>query len=372
MNIKRIKISGFKSIADIKLNELTPYSVFAGANGSGKSNFFDALQFVGAVVRFGAKLALLQFNGYNQIHCFKHSGNKARTFKASFDVEINDKAIAYDLIIYDMDKEPKIEEHLKVNNNVLMSRKKSEPPKIKIKDKFQAIGDFFPHDASSLMFLSPIFPLYGFFSNIRVYRFDPLGAKQPDNFNANSSELDEHGHNIATMLAVLEKNDAIREQILEYMELLVPSLEKISTKKQKLNTQQTIIRFKEEGTKAYFSANLISDGTIYALCVMTAVLSRSEKVGMTLIEEPERGIHPKAISELCELMRDKANLKHPIFVTTHSESVVRSSQADELWLVNKIDGKTEFKNAARSSQDLNGLNLDEAWLMNMFGGGLPW
>ena len=46
MNIKQIRISGFKSIVDMELNELTPYSVFAGANGSGKSNFFDALKFV--------------------------------------------------------------------------------------------------------------------------------------------------------------------------------------------------------------------------------------------------------------------------------------------------------------------------------------
>jgi AAA15 family ATPase/GTPase len=39
MNSKQIKISGFKSIADIELNELAPYSIFAGANSSGKSIF---------------------------------------------------------------------------------------------------------------------------------------------------------------------------------------------------------------------------------------------------------------------------------------------------------------------------------------------
>lgn len=39
MNSKQIKISGFKSIADIELNELAPYSIFASANGSGKSIF---------------------------------------------------------------------------------------------------------------------------------------------------------------------------------------------------------------------------------------------------------------------------------------------------------------------------------------------
>ena len=133
-----------------------------------------------------------------------------------------------------------------------------------------------------------------------------------------------------------------------------------------------MIKFKEEGTKAHFPANLISDGTIYALCIMTAVLSRAKKHGITLIEEPERGLHPKGIEALVDLMRQNASIEHPVFVTTHSESLVRASKVSELWLVNKLEGKTVAKNAAQSSAALDGLNLDTAWLMNMFDGGLPW
>jgi predicted ATPase len=105
---------------------------------------------------------------------------------------------------------------------------------------------------------------------------------------------------------------------------------------------------------------------------MTAVLSRSNQLGLTIIEEPERGIHPKAIAELVSLMRENAQVEHPVFVTTHSESIVRSSKAQELWLVNKEAGKTQLKNAAASATDLGDLNLDTAWLMNFFDGGLPW
>jgi predicted ATPase len=105
---------------------------------------------------------------------------------------------------------------------------------------------------------------------------------------------------------------------------------------------------------------------------MAAVLSRSRGYGLTLIEEPERGIHPKAIAELVQLMRDNATPEHPVLVTTHSESVVRASKREELWLVNKADGKTTVKNAAQNSGDLGSLGLDTAWLMNLFDGGLPW
>lgn len=71
MKIKRIRISGFKSIADLSLEQVTPYSIFAGANGAGKSNLADALAFVGAIIESGATKAIRQFNGFASIHCYK-------------------------------------------------------------------------------------------------------------------------------------------------------------------------------------------------------------------------------------------------------------------------------------------------------------
>lgn len=366
MNIKQIKISGFKSIADIELNELAPYSVFAGANGSGKSNFFDSLKFISTVISLGATQALRKFNGYGHVHCFKRK-SLARTFSASFDLVLGDQQIQYQLKIHDMDKEPKLQEQLSLDNIVRMSRKDGEVIFHDVNEEVNHLK--FPSDKSALMIVDH--PLCELLGNIVVYRFDPIGAKEPDSSGTDQGELEEYGRNLATMLAGLEKDNDIREQIIEWMELLVPGLEKVATERQKLDAS-TVIKFKEEGTKANFPANLISDGTIYALCIMTAVLSRSKSLGMTLIEEPERGIHPKAITELVNLMRDNANSEHPIFVTTHNESLIRVSKPNELWLVDKREGKTQIDNTPKNFIAQDGLKLDEAWLMNMFGGGLPW
>jgi len=368
MHINKIKISGFKSIADIELNDLTPYSVFAGANGAGKSNFFDALKFMSTVVSFGATQALRQFSGYEHVHCFKHLEDKARTFSAEIEVQHEaHKYLTYHLKIHDMDNQPKLEEKLWLIDELVVNREKEKDFIIKRKPKEQEVVDF-PNELSSLM-LNSNSQLYRYFKNIKIYRFDPVAAKESS--SADNSELDTQGRNIASILSVLEKDTEIREQIIEWMELLVPSLENISTERSRLDAR-TVIKFKEAGIKANFPAHLISDGTIYALCIMTAVLGRSKQAGMTLIEEPERGIHPQAIGELVNLMRENANPNHSIFITTHSESVVRHSKAEELWLMNKINGKTEFKNAAKEFSDLGDLNLDKAWLMNMFDGGLPW
>ncbi len=372
MNIKEIRVSGYKSVADVSLKELSPYSVFAGPNGSGKSNFVDALTFVGAVIESGANSAIRRFNGFSQIHCYKFRAERARRFEFFLSADIDGRSTEYTLRIHDMDTSPQLEESLKIEGDTIMERHRGRPPTIRHPQRLDQNIELpnYPDEMSALMMMSDRY-LYDYLLNIRVFRFDPLGAKTPDESNADASELHPHGHNVATMLATLESNADIRSQIIDWLELIVPGMTGVSTDQQKLNGG-TVIKFKEEGTKAFFPANLISDGTIYALCIMTAVLSRARKIGMTFIEEPERGLHPKAIEQLVSLMRENAATEHPVFITTHSESVVRASNIDELWLVNKSDGKTTIKAAASRQLDLQGMNLDTAWLTNLFDGGLPW
>jgi len=370
VNIEQIHLKGFKSIANISLNNAAPFSVFAGANGSGKSNFADGLSFFGAVIQRGAVQALRDYGGYAHIHCFRHRAEKARTASLEIKISIGEQIHHYFIKLFDMDKSPLIEEKLEVDGKLVFHRKKGQPPAVNnAEGEPESLPDY-PNNMSALIIFGRS-PIYSLLTNIKVFRFDPFAAKEPDDSTADATALDVRGRNVATLLSVLEKDAEIREQILEWVELLVPGLEKITTEKQRLDGT-TVITFKEEGLKARFPAKLISDGTIYALCILTAMMSRSGELGMTIIEEPERGIHPKAIAQLVTLMREKAQCEHPVFVTTHSESVIRSCQQDELWLANKIEGKTQLKHVSALNLDLGELNLDQAWLMNLFDGGLPW
>jgi len=372
MRIDSIQVSGFKSVADMKLNGLEPFSVFAGPNGSGKSNLMDALSFASAVVESGAVKALRQFRGFPQVHSYKLQRRNARTFGFTMRATLDGKALVYVLKVHDMDTVPQLDESLTVDGKKILERKKGSEPQISSEGSDKSITiEKWPQDMSALLFTQEEFNFYDYLTNVEVFRFDPMGAKEPDGSSADTTALHPNGHNVATMLATLEKDDDFRTQVMEWMSLLVPGMEQVRAEPDRLSGG-TVIKFKEEGTKAHFPANLISDGTIYALCIMTAVLSRAKKHGITLIEEPERGLHPKGIEALVDLMRQNASIEHPVFVTTHSESLVRASTVDELWLVNKLEGKTVAKNAAQSSAALDGLNLDTAWLMNMFDGGLPW
>ena len=46
--LTRLKVSGFKNLIDVDI-PFGPFTCVAGANGTGKSNLFDAIQFLSAL-----------------------------------------------------------------------------------------------------------------------------------------------------------------------------------------------------------------------------------------------------------------------------------------------------------------------------------
>ena len=362
--IRRLKIENFKSIDSLEVKGLAPFSVFAGANGSGKSNFFDALDFVSLFVRGGLEIALREHGGFTNIHSKKREGADSKTF--SFEIEcdlLEQQEVYYSLSINDLDSEPGIREELVLSEEQIGDNKKIDP-----------IGEWGDPIYSTLSLHYRNHPLSELLRNLNVYRIEPTRAKEPDKSDLDPMQLERKGNNLASILRRLEGDHAIREEILDWMEMIVPGIEKIQTEQQRLDGR-TALGFKEEGIEKPFPAHLVSDGTMYALCLLVAVLDAPSGCGMTLIEEPERGLHPKAIRELIDLMRQQASPENPIWLTTHSESVVRALKLSELVLVDKIDGRTTMKPADGgniSQEDLAPLGLDEVWLSNLLAGGIPW
>ena len=376
--IRRLKIENFKSIDSLEVKGLAPFSVFAGANGSGKSNFFDALDFVSLFVRGGLEIALRAHGGFANIHSKKREREDSKKF--SFEIEcdlLEHKEVCYSLSINDLDSGPRIRECFYPNEEQTIKGKGD-------KGEIDAVGERLVVSEDRISYEDRIYsnlslehrnhPLTKLLRNLNVYRIDPTGAKEPDKSDFDSTQLGSKGNNLASVLHRLEGDEAIREEIQDWMEMIVPGIENVQTEHQSLDSR-TALRFKEEGIESPFPAHLVSDGTMYALCLLVIALDMPSGCGMTLIEEPERGLHPKAIRKLIDLMRQQASPENPIWLTTHSESVVRALKLSEFVLVDKIDGRTTMKSADDgniSQEDLAPLGLDEAWLSNLLAGGIPW
>ena len=375
MIITKLEISGFKSIAKVDLSRLGGFNIFAGANGSGKSNIFDALRFVSLCIANGLNNALTAFGGYEYIHCFRFRKDSARTFKFVIQVKESKVSYEYSLIIKDLDTSPHMVEMVKIENHIICERKE-DGQVVLYSPKSQ---DFSNTEKTAINYPShlPIIniahdcPIYPLLSNVKLYRIDPVAAKASSLHGWFGGCLDVNGQNIAKVLAELEDNPSFCEDLSDFMSMVVPGLTKVSTEQQEIEIR-TLLTFKEKGLKKRFPAHLVSDGTIFLLCLFTAVSHPKCKNGIVLIEEPERGINPKPIEELISLFRERASDQLFVFVTTHNETVVRSARVDELVFVEKKNGRTGVKWGKDLAGYVNNVPLDTAWLSNMFGSGLPW
>ncbi len=175
--------------------------------------------------------------------------------------------------------------------------------------------------------------------------------------------------NLEKVLKRLLDNEEKREEIIEWLQLLLPEFSNIEVRTEELSGMSHLLIY-EKHSKKPFNKNLISDGTYNILALLTAVF-QSDKPQFLCIEEPENGLNPKAIKALVSLFRDACEEKgHYIWLNTHSQSLVNELEAHELIVVDKKEGVTVAKQISQA--DTSGLELDEAWLTGTFQGGLPW
>lgn len=409
MKINYLEIKGFKSIQNVELKDVSPFMVLTGANGTGKSNFVDALAFLSKVIDMGVSKAISEFGSIENLISPKH---KAGDISYKIEFEIEKQIYQYEIMIALKNIASRVkEESLKIlkSGEIIFDsdkiRKELEAKKESntsddligagllgalggliwgaMKDSDQIGQDIINGVATGIglklltdekyssddSFLRQNKEFQGL-KNVKIFRIDPFTIKNRRSTGNNPGELNRDGSNIAAVLEKLEKDNELREQIIEWMSVIVPEMKKVSVRTQNIDSSKGL--FFEEDSGNRFPAHMVSDGTIYALCLLVAVLTRVKQPGITIIEEPERGLHPKAISELIGFIREYASPHHPIILTTHSESVVRSLELEELYFVSKSQGKTQIKDVRKSGVDKNKIPLDTAWLTNLLGGGLPW
>ncbi len=86
MNSKQLKIKGYKSIGEIVLKSPNPFSVFVGANGAGKSNIFEALEFMNYCNVMDTDEAIKYFGEFEDVM----NKNLLSIYPIVFDIKLNE------------------------------------------------------------------------------------------------------------------------------------------------------------------------------------------------------------------------------------------------------------------------------------------
>jgi predicted ATPase len=170
-------------------------------------------------------------------------------------------------------------------------------------------------------------PFEALFERVAVYDIDPHAIKRPHE-TAGRASLEENGENLALVLKNILADPEKSRKFHNLLRDILPFAIEMGTE-QYLGTS-VLLKLRERYYEDGLLANLLSDGTVDAAALVTALFFEDKDV--VIIEEPERNIHPRLISGLMTLMKDAARNKQ-IIITTHSPEVVKHAGLENLLLL---------------------------------------
>lgn len=374
MKLKRLEIHNYKSLRNVVL-EPAPLSVFVGPNAAGKSNFADALDFLGEVYRWDLEGAVKKKGGYENI-CFRQAARssapirfrvvledgqfildhafelrtKSRGLAAPFFVSHEELSLqgsrAADVIrMVRLDGKIKVEKSGKPGSpRILMAALRSDLLRQEDLSETQLASAFVVPD-----FGDPI-------RSLRVFQLSPRNCREAGSPTPNA-DLDRFGGNLPAVIDYLKNNEpGAFDRLLQAVRQVMPSLESIET--DFTHTKRLGLFLKEAGVKRPWTVEDISDGTIQAIALLTATFD--PRIPILVIEEPENSVHPWAIRNFVQAFREASEQKQ-IFLTTHSPILIDQIRPEELWVVQRPELETKITPVLELDP-----SLKEAWGQGKF------
>lgn len=348
--ITRVRLSNYKSIksCDVRLRSL---AVLVGPNGTGKSNFLDALRFTTDALTTTLDHALRDRGGINEVR--RRSGGHPTHFSVELTLNLGEGRhgkYAYEIASAPSGgfrvkrEECRLDGHLfRENHDLGFEVVDGEvDTNLDLKLPSPAPDRLFLVSASNV---DDIRPVYDALTNMGFYNLSPAAIRQPQPPDPGTL-LRRDGSNLASVLANIERTrPEVLERIVEYLRVLAPGIEGV--RRIDAGPMETI-EFRQAVAGAQnpwrFGAINMSDGTLRGLGVLVAMLQAVGRPTTLIgIEEPEVALHPAAVGVVIDAIRD-ASLHTQLIVTSHSPDLLDRDDLDpdELLAVRSHEGITEI------------------------------
>jgi predicted ATPase len=356
--ITYLELNGFKTFQNFKI-ELSPFTVIAGTNGSGKSNLFDGLRLLSRIAETDLKTAFNEQRG-DASELFTLYSDGTSTNLMSFVVEMlvdrqikdswgGEVDLKYTRLRYELDierrKDSRQLERLYVQREKLTTIKVEDDKWVK-----KYISDFqehwrpkvktgkrgIPYISTEIDINSKRIQLHQdgkgglkqspagiieqtILSSVNSVEFPhALAAKQemrnwhflqlnPEELRKPSPRLakdviSEDGSNLAAALFRIKLDDKYAlKGISRELTNLLPSFVAVEVDED-LTRDQYVIKLKTED-KRVFSSKVLSEGTLRLLALCTLKYDNKYN-GVLNFEEPENGVHPFRLEFVVKLLKE--------------------------------------------------------------------
>ena len=207
---------------------------------------------------------------------------------------------------------------------------------------------------------------------ISIYQFhdtsDSSGLKRKWDISDNRT-LRNHGGNLAAILHRLQRQDVRRyELICRQISRVLPGFDSFELED---DYGRVLLRWKAKWTDKTFGAHVTSDGSLRFFALVTLLNLPSEMLpSILLLDEPELGLHPTAISLVGGMIRSLSK-ERQIIVATQSPLLVEAFGLDEIIVLDLERGRTKFTKHDPDSYRRwleDNFTTGDLWRKNLLGG----
>lgn len=364
--LDKISIKGFKSIRSAEL-EIRPINVLIGANGSGKSNLLEAMAFLQAIRAGNLRRYVGRAGGADRLLRFGAKTTDEIAISARFSNE--------GICEYRLNLTPTDTGALYPNSEALVFWDKEVYPDEPRKRVISGEGG----EAGISGLRAGREGLAGKYAckcidGWRVYHFHDTGSasrlKRTADLNDNRY-LRPDGANLAAFLYLLrEKNEIEYGVIRRTVQLAAPFFDDFALEPQKLNEDTIRLEWTHIGDGDRFDVSALSDGTLRFIAIVTLLLQPVEKLPpVILLDEPEIGMHPVAVTLLAAIIRS-VSVDTQVIFATQSTRLLDKFDPEDVVVADRVKGATEFSrlDAEKLEVWLERYSLGELWEKNELGG----
>jgi predicted ATPase len=362
--LERLTIQNFKSIREQELR-LGQLNLFIGGNGAGKSNLIQTFRFLREIATQNLATYSLE-RGADSLLYF---GRKTSPFmELIFEFGDSGRGNAYRVRL-----KPTDENALIVSAEIIYRHEPGILPRAY--DLLNGSGSREAALAISHEELAAIvrrdldkFRLYHFHDTSDSSLMKIAGPLDDNHF------LRSDASNLAAFLYLLQQRSPNHfRNIEDAVRQIAPFFDKFNLAPSRLNPERIRLEWQEKGNDTYFNATALSDGTLRFMCLATLLL-QPNLPSIILLDEPELGLHPAAITLLSDLLSSAAT-KSQVLVATQSVTLVNQFEPEHVWTVDRADGQSVFRHLG--NEDLKawlgdyegyaGYGLGELWEKNILG-----
>ncbi len=351
--IQKLTLRNFRSIRNETVTFANPLFL-VGRNGSGKSNFVDALAFLSECMTNSLQSVIEKRGGLGRIGYLDTSlASSYISFRVDFRSEGDTRIEGFYEFAFRVDAN-RINGLISELRYAVVRERCELTSNGNISVWFDRVDSQIKSSVPGIQFaaspLSLVIPLvsgvqdfalvHQFLAAMRVYKIDTnqiSGVQKQDD----AALLKGDGSNL---ISVLQRLAGQRDQMARVNELLqtivpgvIPALSGFTDGKSRLFFEQ-----QWPSTKSVFEAAAMSSGTLYALGLVVAAL-QDPIPSLIAIEEPEMNIHPGALDAIADILNIAAQ-RTQVVVTTHSPDLLDAKwiQPENLRVVEWENGATHI------------------------------